>query len=166
LRTHLDEGGNLPAKSGFSSRQDKGRQMRKRMEKSGKSARGLTALLCVLGVAGVILPASAGAESSLSAQGMTLVFAGGNARSIADNVAVPVRCLGAGHGFCSGNVTLSRNGHHISIPFSVQGGGHEVLFVPLALRGEARHARKVHGVATTIQPLGPATSTKEFLYAE
>jgi hypothetical protein len=136
------------------------------MKKSGKAARGLTALLCVLGIASVIVPVSAGAESSFSAQGMALVFASGKTRSIAGNVAVPVRCLGDGHGFCSGNVTLSRNEHHISIPFSVQGGGHEVLFVPLSLRGGAGHPRRVHGVATTVQPLGPPTSTKEFLNAE
>ncbi|HEY2055831.1 MAG TPA: hypothetical protein VGH14_18010 [Solirubrobacterales bacterium] len=97
---------------------------------------------------------------------MSLVFASGNAKSVADNVVVPVQCLGNGRGFCSGNVTFSRNGHHISIPFSVRGGGRDVLFVPLSLGGKASHPRRVHGVAITTQPLGPATSTQEFLFAE
>ena len=96
---------------------------------------------------------------------MTLVFTNGKARNVADNLAVPVECVG-GDGFCSGEVTLSHRGHHISIPFSVQGGKHEVLFVPLRVRPAKSHPRKVHGVASTIQPRGPATSTKEFLYAE
>lgn len=140
--------------------------MHKGMKKSGKTAGSLAALLCVLGIASLITPAGAGAENSLTGGGLTLVFSGGKARSVAGNVAVPVRCIGAGHGFCSGNVTLSRRGHHISIPFSVQGGRNEVLFVPLTLGGGANHPRKVQGVATTVQPLGPATSTRELLYAE
>jgi hypothetical protein len=134
------------------------------MKKSGKRVMTLAPLLFVLGSASIALPASAGAEGSIS-EGMTLVFASGKAKAVTDNVAVPVRCLGGGDGFCSGNVTLSRNGHRISIPFSVRGGGDDVLFVPLALRGTAGHPRKVHGVATTIQPRGPAITTRQFLYA-
>lgn len=140
--------------------------MQKRTKSSRDVAKGLAALLCVVGIgSALVIPAGAGATSSI-AEGMSLVFSAGKTRSVADNVAVPVECVGDSHGFCSGNVTLSRNGHRISIPFSVRGGGHEVLFVPLALGGHANHPRKVHGVATTVQPLGPATSTKEFLYAE
>lgn len=140
--------------------------MQKRTKPSGNVAKGLATLLCVLGItSALVIPATAGATSSI-AEGMSLVFSAGKARSVAENVAVPVECLGDSHGFCSGNVTLSRNGHRISIPFSVRGGSREVLFVPLSLGGNAGHPRKVHGVATTVQPLGPATNTKEFLYAE
>jgi hypothetical protein len=142
--------------------------MQEGTKKLGNVGRRLGALGAVLAVAGcVVIPASAGADGSLAAPGMTLVFASGKTRSIADNVSVPVSCVGAGHGFCSGTITLSRKGHHTSIPFSVRGGGHEVLFVPLRLgAGKSHHAKKVHGVATTVQPLGPPTSTKEFLSAE
>lgn len=133
---------------------------------SGRTVKGVVSLLCAVGVASaVILPAASSAESPIS-QGMSLVFASGKTKSVAGDVVVPVQCIGDGPGFCSGNVTLSRNGHHISIPFSVRGGGHDVLFVPLSLGGKASHPRKVHGVAVTAQPLGPATSTKEFLLAE
>ncbi|MBS1888329.1 MAG: hypothetical protein JSU06_14185 [Actinobacteria bacterium] len=138
--------------------------MRKGIEMSGKVGRGLAAALCVLGVGGASIPAFAGAQGPAGAE-MTLVFASGKTRSVAGSVAVPVRCLGEGDRFCSGQVTLSRNGHHTSIPFSVRGGGEEVLFVPLRLAGGKGHPRKVHGVATTVQPLGPATRTQEFLYA-
>ncbi|MBS1885395.1 MAG: hypothetical protein JSS97_20790 [Actinobacteria bacterium] len=96
---------------------------------------------------------------------MTLVFASDSTHEAAGNVAVPVQCLGPDNGFCSGVVTLSRSGHSTSIPFSVRGGGREVLFVPLRLGGRADHPRRVHGVATTDQALGPATSAKQFLYA-
>jgi hypothetical protein len=129
----------------------------------GKTTTKLTAAVAVLGLVGAIaIPATAGADSVAS--GMTLVFANGNAHAVAGNVAVPVECLGAG-GFCSGNVTLSRSGHRISVPFSVEGGSKETIYVPLRVEGKA-HAKKVHGVATTIQPQGPATSTKQYLYAE
>lgn len=136
------------------------------VNKSTKNVKALAMLLSVIGVLGAaFVPATAGADSAIS-PGMSLVFASGKAKSVADNVAVPVRCLGSGSGFCSGNVTLSRNGHRISIPFSVRGGGQDVLFVPLAMGGGANHPRKVHGVATTVQPLGPATSNRAFLLAE
>lgn len=139
--------------------------MQMKTEKSTKNVKGLASLLCVFALVGAaFLPATAGAEGAVS-QGMSLVFATGKAKSVAGNVAVPVRCLG-GEGYCSGNVTLSRDGHRISIPFSVRGGGQEVLFVPLALRGHSDHPRKVHGVATTVQPLGPATSSRTYLLAE
>lgn len=136
------------------------------METSSKTVRGLAVLLGVLGIASAVVPASAGAETSAISPGLSLVFASGNARSVADNVAVPVRCLGYGRGFCSGQVTLSRNGHHISIPVSVRAGGKELIFVPLRLTGVNDHPRRVHGAATTIQPIGPATTTREFLYAK
>lgn len=140
--------------------------MQKTKKFLGNSVKQLTAAIAVLGLAGaLVLPATAGAQSA-AIGGMTLVFSGGNAHSVADNVAVPVECLGEGDGFCSGVVTLSRSGHRISVPFSVRGGSHEVLFVPLRLHGGATHPRKVHGVATTVQPQGPATTTKEFLYAK
>jgi hypothetical protein len=96
---------------------------------------------------------------------MSLVFSSGQAHEAAGNLAVPVQCLGSGNGFCSGVVTLSRSGHHIGIPFSVRAGGNEVLFVPLRLTGRGDHPRKVHGVATTDQALGPATSAKQYLFA-
>lgn len=141
--------------------------MLERTKNLGNVSKRLTALLSFLVIlSGVAIPASAAAEPSFPAPGLTLVFAGGKARNVADNVAVPVRCVGSGRGFCSGVVTLSREGHRISIPFSVSGGGHELLFVPLRLGPGKSHPRKVHGVATTDQPLGPPTSTREFLYAE
>ena len=149
MSASLDEGGNVAA-----------------VDKSTKNVKALALLLSVIGVLGAaFVPATAGAQSAAS-QGMSLVFSTGKAKSVADNVAVPVQCLGSGNGFCSGNVTLSRNGHRISIPFSVRGGGQDVLFVPLALGRGAQHPRKVHGVATTVQPLGPAISSRAFLLAE
>jgi hypothetical protein len=141
--------------------------MQRKTKNSGGAGRRLALFLAVSGIAAaMIIPPSAGAGGFVSAADMTLVFAGSNANTVADNVAVPVKCLGDNGGFCSGEVTLSRSGHHISIPFSVHGGGEEVLFVPLRVHGRRTHPRKVHGVATTVQPRGPATSTKTFLYAK
>jgi hypothetical protein len=135
--------------------------------RTGNLRKGLAAPICILGIAGCMaVPASAGAEGPDSLSAMTLVFTNGKAHDIADNVAVPVECLGDSRGFCSGVVTLSRAGHRISIPFSVRGGGHESLFVPLRLGAEKHHPRRVHGVATTAQQLGPPTSTQRFLLAE
>lgn len=143
--------------------------MRKMRKKSGHptKTRKLMVACAVLGLAGaLLLPTAAGANPSAISPGMTLVFTAGKVHNVADNVAVPVQCMGEGTGFCSGVVTLSRSGRRVSVPFSVRGGGHEVLFLPLVVSGTKTHARKVHGVATTVQPRGPATSTKEFLYAE
>jgi hypothetical protein len=141
--------------------------MQKAKRTLGNPVKRVATALAVLGLAGaLVLPSTAGADASAIAPGMALVFSGGKAHSVADNIAVPVDCLGEGQGFCSGVITLSRSGHRISVPFSVRGGGHEVLFVPLRLGGGKAHPRKVHGVATTVQPQGPATSTREFLYAE
>ncbi len=137
--------------------------MRKTKDLLGKTTTKLTAAAAVLGLVGAIaIPATAGADSLAS--GMSLVFANGKTHAVAGNVAVPVECLGE-NGFCSGNVTLSRAGHRVSIPFSVEGGGKETLYVPLRLEGRS-HAKKVHGVATTVQPQGSPTSNKEFLVAE
>jgi hypothetical protein len=131
----------------------------------GNSSRRALALVSVLAIAAAVaLPASAGADTSLSS-GLSLVFAGGKAHAITDNVAVPVECVGAGDGFCSGQVTLSHNGHRVTIPVSVPGGGQEVLIVPLSVGSTKSHPRKVHGVATTTEPLGHPVSIKEYLYA-
>ena len=139
--------------------------MPKKMKSLSKSAKVLVSILCVGVMSVLALPATAGADSPI-ASGMSLVFATGKAKSVAGNVAVPVQCLGGTKSFCSGNVTLSRNGHKISAPFSVQGGHQEVLYVPLERGRGADRPRKVHGVATTIQSLGPATSNQAFLLAE
>lgn len=130
-----------------------------------KASRRAAAVFSLLAItAAVALPASAGADGSFSS-GLSLVFAGGRAHAVADNVAVPLECVGSGSGFCSGEVTLSYNGHRISAPVSVRGGGHDVLFVPLSVGSTTRHSRKVHGVATTTEPLGQPVSIKEYLYA-
>jgi hypothetical protein len=118
------------------------------------------ALLCTCGLAGAAVPASAGAESPVFVPGMELVFAGETAQSVGDQIVVPVRCIGEGPGFCSGVVTLSGNGHRRTVPFSVQAGTRESLFVPLRFDG----AGPVSGVAKTDQRLGPPSSTKTLLY--
>jgi hypothetical protein len=129
----------------------------------GKTSTKLTAAVAVVGLVGaLVIPAAAGADSISSS---SLVFANGKTQAVAGNVAVPVECVGSGVGFCSGNITLSRSGHRVSVPFSVANGGKETVYVPLRVTGKA-HAKKVHGVATTVQPQGAPTSTKEFLYAE
>jgi hypothetical protein len=144
-----------------------GRRKSTMANRTGRSTQVLAVLGCALGAASFMaIPVSAGADSAISPSATTLVFANNDAHSVSDNVAVSVECLGEAHGFCSGVVSLSRAGHRISIPFSVRGGGHESLFVPLRLETGKSQPRKVHGVATTIQALGPPTSTKEFLYAE
>jgi hypothetical protein len=145
-------------------RKNKEDQMLKTMDLLGKTATKLTSAVAVVGLVGALaLPAAAGADSIAS--GSSLVFANGKTEAVAGNVAVPVECLGSGTGFCSGNITLSRSGHRVSIPFSVENGSKETVYVPLHVTGKA-HAKKVHGVATTVQPQGAPTSTKEFLYAE
>jgi hypothetical protein len=123
--------------------------------------RNLAALLCVLVLAtGLASPAAAGAETPISVPGMELVFEGARAHSDGDLVSVPVRCLGEGRGFCSGVVTLSSGGHRQTVPFAVQAGSHESLFVPLRIDGGG----KVRGVATTDQRLGPPSSIATLLY--
>jgi hypothetical protein len=123
--------------------------------------RNLAALLCILGLAvGLAAPAAAAAETPISTPGMELVFGGGRVRSDGDLVAVPVRCLGEGRGFCSGVVTLSEEGRRQTVPFSVQAGSRESLFVPLRLSGNG----KVRGIATTDQRIGPPSSIETLLY--
>jgi hypothetical protein len=90
------------------------------------------------------------------------VFTTGTAREVAGNLAVPVSCLGESTDFCSGVLTLSAGGRKASIPFSVQGGSVESIYVPLRLDG-GRGARKVIAVAGTAQPVGPPASVSEVL---
>ena len=123
--------------------------------------RNLTALLCTIGLAGgLAAPAAAVADTPISMPGMELVFEGARAHSDGDLVSVPVKCLGEGRGFCSGVVTLSSGGHRQTVPFSVQAGARESLFVPLRLDGGG----KVRGLATTDQRLGPPSSIAALLY--
>ncbi|MBS1844774.1 MAG: hypothetical protein JST53_10190, partial [Actinobacteria bacterium] len=64
-----------------------------KVEKSTKNVKALAVLLAVIGVlAAAFVPATAGADSAIS-PGMSLVFSTGKAKSVAHNVAVPVRCL-------------------------------------------------------------------------
>jgi hypothetical protein len=114
-----------------------------------------------LGAAAAI-PASAPAASAGAATGETLVFGATPAHIDGKLVVVPVECLGAGRGLCSGVVTLSWDGHRSTEPFSVRGGAREVLFVPLRI-GAAR-PRKVRGLATTDQSPGPPRNSKAVLY--
>ncbi|OJU81222.1 MAG: hypothetical protein BGO11_21360 [Solirubrobacterales bacterium 70-9] len=123
-------------------------------------------------ILGILTVATAIAVSAIAASGawsapsdMSLVFDGEQAHLVAGNVAVPVHCSGDSAGFCTGSVTLSHGGKYTTIPFSVQGGRDDSLIVPLALGAGTKHPRKVHGIATTVQPRGPATSSKEILYA-
>ena len=48
------------------------------------------------------------------------------------------------------------------LPFSVQGGSGESIFVPLRLEGKAK-SQKVIAVAGTAQPIGPPASVTEVL---
>jgi len=124
----------------------------------------LAALLCILCLgACVAAPASAVAQAPLAESAMELVFAGGNVKSIAGQLGVPVRCFGSSRGFCSGTVTLSSGARHSTSTFSVPGGAREMVFVPLRLDGPNSAVAKVHGVATTAQRLGPPRSVESYL---
>jgi hypothetical protein len=123
-------------------------------------------------VLGLLIVTAAIAVSAVAASGawsapsdMSLVFDGEQALMEAGNVAVPVHCSGDSAGFCSGSVTLSHGGRYTTIPYSVAGGRDDSLIVPLALRATSKHPSKVHGIATTIQPQGPATSTTAIFIA-
>lgn len=105
---------------------------------------------------------SAGAAAAPPSESVSLVFTTGTAREVAGNLAVPVRCLGKSTDFCSGVLTLSGSGRKVSIPFSLQGGSAESIYVPLRPEG-ARHAQKVIAVAGTAQPIGPPASVSEVL---
>jgi hypothetical protein len=111
-------------------------------------------------VACVALPA--GAAAAPPSETVSLVFSTGTARQVAGNLAVPVRCVGGSTDFCSGVLTLSGSGHKTSIPFSVQGGSGESIFVPLRLEGKAK-SQKVIAVAGTAQPGGPPANITEVL---
>lgn len=108
----------------------------------------------------VALPSAAAAATP--AESVNVVFATGTARQLAGNLAVPVRCLGEPTDFCSGVLTLASGGHKVSVPFSVQGGSAESVFVPLRLERESR-LRRVLGVAATAQPGGPPVKVTEVL---
>jgi hypothetical protein len=116
------------------------------------------------GVLGIVACAAlpTGAAAALPSESVSLVFSTGTARQAAGNLAVPVRCLGESTDFCSGVLTLSGGGHKSSIPFSVQGGSGESIFVPLRLEGNGK-SRKVIAVAGTAQPGGPPANVTEVL---
>jgi hypothetical protein len=127
----------------------------------------LVGLLCAAAVIGVLASTGlAAAESPTSSGGMTLVFTGAKARNVGpQNVAVPVRCLGEPRGLCSGVVTLSRNGHRYTEPFSVSGGRREFLFVPLGHCHLGDRAKKVRGLASTVGTAGYPTQDRTLFYA-
>jgi hypothetical protein len=120
--------------------------------------------MILLATIGLVLMGLSGSASASPGAGTELVFASDSARSLGGEVAVPVECLGEAREFCSGTVTLSRAGRHRTVPFSIQGGGRESLFVafPGADRGQEL---KLRGVATTSQPLGSPISRETYLYA-
>jgi hypothetical protein len=122
-------------------------------------------LLALLGLAALIVPTASFAGIPTQAQsGTELVFAGDTAQSGGGQLAVPVECLGESSGFCSGVLTLSRGGERQTVPFSVEGGDREALFVPFHAAGQG-HGWKVHAVATTTQRLGPPSSHETYLLA-
>jgi hypothetical protein len=116
-------------------------------------------------VACAAVPASAGAESGPPIAAMTLVFAGDSAHVAGDDLAVPVECLGAQNGFCSGVLTVAQGGRRSTLPFSVKGGGTpETLYLPLRIETGRRGATKVLATAATAQTLGSPMVTKSLLY--
>jgi hypothetical protein len=121
----------------------------------------LAATIGALGIAACAsVPAIAAAAPP--SESVSLVFTTGTAREVAGNLAVPVSCLGESTDFCSGVLTLTGGGRKVSIPFSVQGGSGESIYVPLRLEGGHR-AQKVIAVAGTAQPGGPPASVTEVL---
>jgi hypothetical protein len=110
--------------------------------------------------AALLSGASAGAAPFAGAE---LEFAGDTAAYEAGEVAVPVECVGGPTGFCSGALTLSSRGRKATSTFSVQGGSHETVLVPLPATGGGRPT-KVAVTATTTQPLGPAVTRKAILH--
>jgi hypothetical protein len=114
------------------------------------------------GLALALLAGSASAGSQVPGSTMELVFAGPTASRIGDQVAVRVECLGTPRGFCSGVLTLSRDGRHRSSPFSVRGGARASVFVPSPVAARAP-AGKLHGVATTVEHLGAPVSRATYL---
>jgi hypothetical protein len=121
----------------------------------------LSALLLVFGLGPAAVPAVAGAESPASTP--VLAFAGDTAHIAGSQVAVPVQCEGASSAFCSGTVTLTRGGQRATVPFSVQGGADETVYVPLRLEAMGRPT-KVSAALSTALPLGGPISTKTLLF--
>jgi hypothetical protein len=105
----------------------------------------------------------AGTAAAAPATGMELEFAGDTAELSADQIAVPVECVGESTGFCSGTLSLSWHGKRSVSAFSVQGGYDETVIVPLPIKGLDGRAR-IAAVATTSQPLGPAVTRKAVLH--
>ncbi len=128
-----------------------------------RNLRLITVLACVLGV---VLPESAGAAPALPGTGSTVVFTSGKAQSAAGGLTVPVKCLANAQTFCSGVLTLSRSGQRVAVPYSLQGGRAESIFVPLAIAPGTRKPVKVNAVAATSQPAGPAINSSEVLLIE
>lgn len=107
---------------------------------------------------------SGGSAGAAAFAGAELEFASDTAELAAGEVAVPVECIGGPTGYCSGTLTVSSRGKKSSSSFSVQGGSHETISVPLPLG--AGHPTKLAATATTTQPLGPAIARKAILHLE
>ena len=110
-------------------------------------------------VAGILSVGTAGGATFAGAE---LEFAGDTAEYAAGQVAVPVECVGGPTGFCSGTLSVTARGKRSVSTFSIQGGSHDTVTVPLPEgRGQPT---KVAAVATTTQPLGPAITRKALLH--
>lgn len=124
----------------------------------------LSALLLVICLSPAAAPAVAGAESP--AYTPVLAFLTDTARAYPGEIAVPVECEGARDAFCSGTVTLIREGRHASVPVSIQGGSAENVYVPLRLDPHAPRPVRVSATLITLPPIGGTIATKTILSVE
>jgi hypothetical protein len=143
--------------------------------RSGKSSMGtpkgrLATLAAVAtALAAFALPAAASAETAaefVSGPRTSLGFARDTVRETGAGAVLSVKCNGPRSGVCAGTVSLEIEGQTHKAPFSVMGGHRQSLVVPLgagATDSRDSGPRRVLGVASTMQPLGPCALTEQVL---
>jgi hypothetical protein len=128
-----------------------------------KPGRRLAALVCATAALAVAGPAAAGAEAPFGAATapVTANFARPVAKLVGNQALVQLHCAGSRLGVCSGTVSVGIAGKRHQVPFSVIGGGNDVVAVPVA-RVAHRHG---HGlaIARTAQAAGGFAQSSEVL---
>jgi hypothetical protein len=117
----------------------------------------LTALVATVALAAAFAPAAASADAATEAvfgPSMSLTFTRANAKVAGSGAVVAVKCEGPAEGTCVGTISLRVGSTTHKAPFSVLGGNKQTVVVPLGDDGEGPAGRRVHAVASTVQPLG------------
>jgi hypothetical protein len=117
-----------------------------------------SALCALLLVAALVVPAVAGARTSVPATG-SLYFGKPTAKVVGQTALIGVRCVGVKGSTCSGTITLSAGSATSEAPFTVTSGGNRTVAVPVA----AGSGSTVVATAQTAQSSGAYVTSTEVL---